>query len=69
MKKKISFLIFIITFFGCIPNSIPGPEGPIGPPGPPGPPGPKGSQGSPGIKGKDGKGISTKNIDQINKII
>ena len=69
MKKKISFLIFILTFYGCIPNSIPGPIGPAGPPGPPGPPGPKGSQGSPGIKGKDGKGISTKKINQINEII
>ncbi len=66
MNNKISFLFFIFSFFSCIPSTIPGPPGPAGPPGPPGP---KGIQGSPGIKGKDGKGISTKKIDQINKII
>ena len=63
MKKKIYFLIVISSFFGCIPNNIPGPSGP------PGPPGPKGSQGLPGIKGKDGKSISNNKIDQINEII
>ena len=53
-------------YFGCIPKSIPGPKGSTGPPGPSGPIGP---QGIPGIKGKDGDNISSKTLNQIDKII
>jgi hypothetical protein len=63
MNRKIFFFLFILSFFGCIPNNNPGPEGP------PGSPGPKGIQGIPGIKGKDGKGLSSKELNQINKIL
>lgn len=56
-------------YFGCIPKSIPGPKGPTGPSGPSGPSGPIGPQGIPGIKGKDGDNISSKTLNQIDKII
>ena len=69
MIIKQFFFIFICFFFGCIPNSVPGPEGPVGPPGPPGPPGPRGLQGTPGIKGEVGKGLSSREYDEINKIL
>ena len=66
--KLYSFL-FLIFYFGCIPNNIPGPVGPPGPTGPSGPSGPSGPQGIPGIKGKDGTSIPSKTLNQINQII
>tara|TARA_B100001094_G_scaffold291917_1_gene310661 strand:+ start:304 stop:819 length:516 start_codon:yes stop_codon:yes gene_type:complete len=63
--KLYSFL-FLIFYFGCIPNNIPGP---VGPPGSTGPSGPSGPQGIPGIKGKDGTSIPSKTLNQINQII
>ena len=56
--KLYSFL-FLIFYFGCIPNNIPGPVGP------PGSTGPSGPQGIPGIKGKDGTSIPSKTLNQI----
>ena len=56
-------------YFGCIPNSTPGPQGPPGPSGPSGPSGPPGPQGIPGIKGKDGMSIQPKTLNQINQIL
>ena len=60
--KFYSFL-FLLFYFGCIPNNSPGPVGPTGPTGPSGP------QGIPGNKGKDGTSIPPKTLNQINKFI
>lgn len=69
MKLKLFPLLLLMFYFGCIPNSAPGPKGPPGPPGPSGPSGPSGPQGIPGIQGENGISIPSNTLDQINQII